>query len=168
MKFKSTKFFFSIFAATALLCFAAIVPARANDTATPTKNLVETAAAAGDFTILAKALAATGLDAELKKGEYTVFAPTDEAFKKLPPKALENLMADKEGFRRILLYHVVKDKYTAEQVTKLGELETLQGSKLTIKVKPEKVKINRSSVVKTDVFATNGVIHAIDRLMTPQ
>lgn len=167
MKFKVRQYVFSIFAATAFLCLAAIVPAKANDPETPVKNLLETAIEAGEFTYLMKALQVTGLDAELKKGEYTIFAPNDEAFKNLPPGALENFLADKEGLKRVLLYHVVKGKKMANDVTKLSEIETAQGSKAKIKVKPGKVKIDGARVIKTDLAASNGVIHVIDKVITP-
>ena len=167
MKFKSAQSVFSILAAAAFLFITAAVPASANDPDEPTKNLLETAAEAGEFTILTKALQATGLDAELKNGEYTIFAPSDAAFKNLPPGALENFMADKESLKRILLYHVVKGKKMAAEVTKLSEIETMQGSNAKIKVKSDKVKIDGARIVKTDLAATNGVIHMIDKVMTP-
>lgn len=170
MKFKGTRFFFSILASVAFLCIAAILPARAdnpNDPKTPTKNLLETAAEAGEFTLLKKALKETGLDKELLSGDFTIFAPNDAAFKRLQPQVLENIMADKEGLRRILLYHVVEGKKTAADVTKLTEIKTMQGSKAQIKVKPDKVKIDRAQIIRTDILATNGVIHVIDKILTP-
>jgi uncharacterized surface protein with fasciclin (FAS1) repeats len=166
-----TKNIFSIFAFAAFLFCLSLVSAKAknsDDPNKPTKNIVETASAAGNFTILQKALAETGLLETLKSGNYTVFAPNDAAFNKLPPQALEILMADKEGLKRILLYHVVEGKMMAADVAKQSELKTMQGSKAPIKVKDDgKVKIDGSRILQTDILATNGVIHVIDTVITP-
>jgi uncharacterized surface protein with fasciclin (FAS1) repeats len=137
----------------------------------PTKNIVETAVEAGQFTILAKALEAAGLVEALKgKGKYTVFAPTDEAFNKLPEGTLEMLLKpeNKEKLKSILLYHVVDAKLSAKKVGKLDgrKLVTLQGGLLEISA-DNGVKINSSNVVKADVNAQNGVIHVIDTVLIP-
>lgn len=129
----------------------------------PNKDIIETAAEAGQFTILAKALEVAGLVNALKeKGKFTVFAPTDEAFQKLPAVTLENLFKpeNKEKLKAILFYHVVKTNLSAKKVNKLNgrQLVTLQGGLLKIDV-ANGVKINQSNVVKTDVLAKNGVIH---------
>lgn len=171
MRNKLAKTFLSVVAGAALVFLVAAVPAQADnpkDPNKPTKNIVETAEAAGNFTILKKALAETGLLETLKSGNYTVFAPTDEAFKKLPPNALELLMADEEGLKRILLYHVVEGKMMSADVVKQSEVRTMQGSKAPIKVKENgKVKIDGSRIVQTDILAANGVIHVIDTVITP-
>lgn len=135
------------------------------------KNIVDTAVAAGQFTILAKALEAAGLVDTLKgDGKFTVFAPTDDAFKKLPEGTLEMLLKpeNKEKLRAILLYHVVGSKVYAKDVVKLNgqDVKTLQGG--TIKVNTSNgVMVNNSNVVKTDIKATNGVIHVIDTVLIP-
>jgi uncharacterized surface protein with fasciclin (FAS1) repeats len=135
------------------------------------KDIVETAVEAGQFTILAKALEAAGLVEALKgKGKFTVFAPTDEAFQKLPAGTLENLLKpeNKEKLKAILLYHVVNKKLSAKKVGKLNgrQLVTLQGGLLKIDT-ANGVKINDSNVVKADVEAENGTIHVIDTVLIP-
>lgn len=161
------KRFFLTLTAIAFLFVASVVPATANNN--PTKNIVETAADAGNFTILKKALKATGLDETLKGGNFTVFAPTDEAFNKLPAGTLDNLLKDKEALKKILLYHVVEGKLMAKDVVGKSELKTVQGSNAKIynKTEKNKVKINKSKIIKTDIVATNGVIHAIDTVLMP-
>lgn len=135
------------------------------------KDIVETAVEAGQFTILAKALEAAGLVEALKgKGKFTVFAPTDEAFNKLPAGTIENLLKpeNKEKLKAILLYHVVNTNLSAKKVGKLDgrQLVTLQGGLLKIDT-ASGVKINNSNVVKADVKAENGTIHVIDTVLIP-
>jgi uncharacterized surface protein with fasciclin (FAS1) repeats len=135
------------------------------------KDIVETAVEAGQFTILAKALEAAGLVEALKgKGKFTVFAPTDEAFQKLPAGTLETLLKpeNKEKLKAILLYHVVNKNLSAKKVGKLNgrQLVTLQGGLLKIDTS-NGVKINSSKVVKADVEAENGTIHVIDTVLIP-
>ncbi len=135
------------------------------------KDIVDTAVAAGQFTILAKALQAAGLVETLKgKGKFTVFAPTDEAFAKLPAGTLESLLKpeNKEKLKAILLYHVVSGKVEAKDVVKLNgqDVKTVQGG--TVKIDTSNgVKVNSSNVVKADVNASNGVIHVIDTVLIP-
>lgn len=148
----------------AFLCVLAVVPTKAN---TPTLNIVETAEKAGNFTILNKALKATGLDEVLKSGKYTVFAPTDEAFNALPAGTLENLMNDQEALKKILLFHVVKGKMLASDVISKTELTTAQGTNVAIVNKGDKVKIHNARIIQTDILATNGVIHVINKVMIP-
>lgn len=136
------------------------------------KDIVDTAVAAGQFTILAKALEAAGLVDALKgKGKFTVFAPTDEAFKKLPEGTLEMLLKpeNKEKLKAILLYHVVEGKVTAKDVAKLNgqAVKTLQGGTLKINTS-NGVMVNSSNVIKADVMASNGVIHVIDTVLIPE
>lgn len=135
------------------------------------KDIVETAVEAGQFTILAKALEAAGLiDALKAKGKFTVFAPTDEAFRKLPAGTIENLLKpeNKEKLKAILLYHVVNTNLSAKKIGKLNgrQLVTLQGGLLKIDM-ANGVRINDSNVVKADVKADNGTIHAIDTVLIP-
>ena len=134
------------------------------------KDIVDTAVANGSFTTLAAALEAAGLVETLKgEGPFTVFAPTDEAFAKLPAGTLENLLKpeNKDQLVAILTYHVVPGKVLAADVVKLSEAETVQGSKVTIKTDMGKVMINDATVTLADVLASNGVIHVIDTVILP-
>lgn len=132
------------------------------------KNIVETALAAGNFNTLAKALTEAGLVGELQKeGPFTVFAPTDEAFSKLPKGTLENLLKDKETLKKVLLYHVVSGKVMASDVVNLKSATTLEGDDVKIKTVDGNVMINNAKVIKADVGASNGVIHVIDTVLIP-
>ena len=132
------------------------------------KDIVDTAVAAGSFTTLAKALQAAGLIETLKsKGPFTVFAPTDEAFAKLPAGTLEALLKDKAKLTAILTYHVVPGKVMAADVVKLKEAKTVQGQMVTIDTSMG-VKVNNANVVKTDIVCSNGVIHVIDSVLLPK
>lgn len=131
-------------------------------------DIVDTAVAAGSFKTLVAAVEAAGLVETLKSpGPFTVFAPTDEAFAKLPPGTVEALLQDKEKLTAILTYHVVPGSVTAEQVAGLTEASTVQGGKLAIDTSAG-VKVNGASVIQTDILATNGVIHVIDTVLIPQ
>jgi uncharacterized surface protein with fasciclin (FAS1) repeats len=131
------------------------------------KDIVDTAVAAGQFTTLAAALQAAGLVDTLKgKGPFTVFAPTDAAFAKLPAGTVEGLLKDKAKLTKILTYHVVPGKVMAADVVKLKDAKTVEGSTVTIDTS-NGVKINNAAVVKTDVEASNGVIHVIDTVIMP-
>lgn len=133
------------------------------------KDIVDTAVAAGNFKTLAKALQAAGLVDTLKgKGPFTVFAPTDEAFAKLPAGALEGLLKDKEKLTAVLTYHVVPGKVMAADVVKLTEAKTVQGKSVQITAKDGSVMINKAKVIKADVSAGNGVIHVVDSVLLPQ
>jgi uncharacterized surface protein with fasciclin (FAS1) repeats len=133
------------------------------------KDIVETAVAAGTFGTLAKALTAAGLIETLKgKGPFTVFAPTDAAFAKLPPAVLSGLLADKAKLAAVLTYHVVPGKVMASQVVGLSEATSVQGGKIGIMVMSGKVMLNHASTVTaTDIQASNGVIHVIDTVILP-
>ncbi len=131
-------------------------------------DIVQTAISAGNFTTLVTALTEAGLvDALEGKGPFTVFAPTDEAFKKLPEGALDNLLKDKDALKNVLLYHVVSGDITSKQVAKLSEAKTLNGSDINIKTDDGKVMINNSQVIGADVMASNGIIHVIDTVLLP-
>lgn len=131
-------------------------------------NIVDTAVNAGDFTTLVAAVKAAGLvDTLTAEGPYTVFAPTDEAFAKLPAGTVENLLANPDKLRSILLYHVVPGKVTSDQVVKLSKATTAQGSDVRIKVADGVVKIDDANVVTTDIQTSNGVIHVIDTVILP-
>jgi uncharacterized surface protein with fasciclin (FAS1) repeats len=134
------------------------------------KDIVETAIAAGDFTTLVAALEAGGLVETLQSdGPFTVFAPTDEAFAKLPAGPVENLLLpqSKDELVKILTYHVVPGKVKAADVVKLDSAETANGSNLRIRVEGETVFVNDARVVATDIGASNGVIHVVDTVILP-
>ena len=130
-------------------------------------DIVETALGAGQFTTLAKALAAAGLVDTLKgPGPFTVFAPTDAAFAKIPAEKLQALLADKDALTRVLTYHVVPGRVVAAEV-KSGSVKTVQGQPLNIRASGSSVRVNDANVIKTDVMASNGVIHVIDTVVLP-
>ena len=132
------------------------------------KDIVDTAVAAGSFNTLATALKAAGLVDTLKgPGPFTVFAPTDEAFAKIPKADLDALIADKARLTRVLTYHVVPGKVMAADVTKLKEAKTVEGQMVRIDTSSG-VKVNGANVIKADVAASNGVIHVIDSVILPQ
>ncbi len=133
-------------------------------------DVVDTAAAAGSFKTLAKALDAAGLVQTLKgSGPFTVFAPTDEAFAKLPAGTLARLLEpeQKAELRRILTYHVVSGKVMAADVVKLRSARAVSGDAITITAREGKVQVDKANVVKADIGASNGVIHVIDAVILP-
>lgn len=132
-------------------------------------DIIDTALSAGNFSTLAAALGAAGLITTLKgDGPFTVFAPTDEAFSKIPAATLSELLQpeNKENLVAILTYHVVSGRVTADEVTNLESATSLQGQTLKISTK-DGIKINDASVLTPDVQATNGVIHIIDAVLIP-
>jgi uncharacterized surface protein with fasciclin (FAS1) repeats len=130
-------------------------------------DIVDTAVAAGSFKTLATALTAAGLIDTLKgPGPFTVFAPTDEAFAKVPKADLEALLKDKAKLTAVLTYHVVPGKVMAKDV-KAGKVKTVQGSEMTISTSAG-VMVDGAKVVKTDIAADNGVIHVIDSVIIPK
>jgi uncharacterized surface protein with fasciclin (FAS1) repeats len=152
-------------AALALSVGAATTPASAE-----TRDVVDTAVQAGSFKTLAKALDAAGLIGTLKgPGPFTVFAPTDEAFAKLPAGTLESLLepGNREKLRRILTYHVVPGRVMAADVVKVPSAKAVSGDTLPIAAARDGVKIGGARVVKTDIAASNGVIHVIDAVLIP-
>lgn len=131
------------------------------------KDIVDTAVAAGSFKTLAAALQAAGLVDTLKgKGPFTVFAPTDEAFAKIPKADLDALLKDKAKLTAVLTYHVVPGAVMAKDV-KAGKVKTVQGSELTIATTGG-VMVDKAKVTKTDITADNGVIHVIDSVLMPK
>ena len=135
--------------------------------AVQSKDIVDTAVSAGDFKTLAVALEKAGLIDTLKgKGPFTVFAPTDAAFAKVPKADLDALLANKEKLAAVLTYHVVPGKVMAKDV-KAGEVKSVQGSNLTLTTSGG-VKVDGANVVKTDIVADNGVIHVIDSVVLPK
>jgi uncharacterized surface protein with fasciclin (FAS1) repeats len=134
-----------------------------------TKDIVETAVAAGSFKTLIAAVEAAGLVETLKgKGPFTVFAPTDEAFAKLPAGTVEALLKDKAKLAAILTYHVVSGDVRAAQAMKLSSAKTVNGQSLKIVTKNGVVMIDNAKVVKADIAASNGVIHVIDTVVLPK
>ncbi len=137
----------------------------------PSKDIVDTAVSAGSFKTLTAALEAAGLVETLKgKGPFTVFAPTDAAFAKLPEGTVKSLLKpeNKQNLTAILTYHVVAGNVKAADVIKLSSAKTLNGQSVTIKVVGGKVLINGATVVKADIAATNGTIHVIDTVLLPK
>jgi uncharacterized surface protein with fasciclin (FAS1) repeats len=135
------------------------------------KDIVDTAAGAGKFNTLVAAVKAAGLVDTLKgAGPFTVFAPTDDAFAKLPAGTVENLLKpeNKEKLVAILTYHVVAGKVEAADVVKMTEAKTVQGQSVTIKASGGKVMVDGAQVVKTDIGTSNGVIHVIDTVIMPK
>jgi uncharacterized surface protein with fasciclin (FAS1) repeats len=132
------------------------------------KNLVQTAIAAGQFKTLASLLQKAGLAGALEgKGPFTVFAPTDAAFAKVPKATLASLAKNKTKLRAVLLYPVVKGKVTAAQAMKLQSAKTLEGKSVSIRVSGGKVLVGGATVTKADVMASNGVIHVINKVLIP-
>ena len=132
-------------------------------------DVVDTALSAGNFSTLTAALAAAGLiDALRKEGPFTVFAPTDEAFAKIPPQTLSELLQpeNREKLTDILTYHVVPGRVTSKDVASLDSASTLQGQKVSVSTQ-DGVKINDAKVITADIEATNGIIHVIDTVLMP-
>ena len=163
----------SIVAALAAVLAVGVTTATAGPTAGSSstmaqKNIVETAVAAGQFTTLASLLTKAGLAGTLAgKGPFTVFAPTDAAFAKVPKATLAALGKDKAKLRAVLLYHVVKGKVTAAQAMKLSSAKTVEGKPVSIRVRAGKVIVGGATVVKANVMASNGVIHVINKVLVP-
>ncbi|HEX6047106.1 MAG TPA: fasciclin domain-containing protein [Pyrinomonadaceae bacterium] len=160
-----------LFAALAVAAAPGSTRAAVNDPVKP-GDIVDTAVDAGQFKTLAAALQAAGLIDTLKgEGPFTVFAPTDEAFAKLPAGTVESLLKpeNKEKLKSILLYHVVSGNVPASKVLKLNgrSVKTLQGGSVDVRTK-DGVRVGNANVVKTDVTASNGVIHVIDTVLIPK
>ena len=159
----------AVVAALAVGAFAAApAQARPADAATAPSNIVDTAVAAGQFTTLVSLVKQAGLSETLAgKGRYTVFAPTDAAFKKVPKKTLEALGEDKAMLKSVLLYHVAMGRLAAKQVVKRSSIKTLNGERVRVRVRAGNVFVNSSKVVTANVRASNGIIHAVNRVLIP-
>jgi uncharacterized surface protein with fasciclin (FAS1) repeats len=156
----------SVAAVAACVLSLAAAPAPAQPAAH--RNIVQTAAAAGQFKTLVMLIKQAGLAGALQKpGPYTVFAPTDAAFKQVPKATLAALAKNKAKLRAVLLYHVVNARVTAAQAMKLRSAKTLEGKSLTIRISGGKVIVGGATVVKANVTASNGVIHVIDKVLIP-
>ena len=132
-------------------------------------DIVDTAVAAGSFNTLVTALKEADLVSTLKgKGPFTVFAPTDEAFAKIPPEQLQALLKDKAALQRVLTYHVLPQKVTSQQIVEddIQHAQTVEGQSVNIDVGAG-VKVDNANVVKADIMASNGVIHVIDTVILP-
>jgi len=162
---------FMALAAVGALSLSAIAPvaSMASATRAAKPNIVQTAVAAGQFKTLASLLQKAGLAGTLEgKGPYTVFAPTDAAFAKVPKSTLAALAKDKAKLRAVLLYHVAKGKLTAGKVVKLRSIKTLNGQSLKVRVNHGTVTIGGARVVTADIGASNGVIHVINTVLIPR
>jgi uncharacterized surface protein with fasciclin (FAS1) repeats len=158
-------------AASFALILSVLVSALPAAAGSAQKDIVDTAVTAGTFNTLATALQAAGLVDTLRgKGPFTVFAPTDEAFSKLPAGAVESLLKpeNKDKLKAILLYHVISGDVTAAQVVKLSSAKTIDGWDLKLTINDGTVMVNDAKVVKADVLASNGMIHVIDTVLLPK
>jgi uncharacterized surface protein with fasciclin (FAS1) repeats len=148
---------------------SAAAPVDRPATAAAEKNIVETAVAAGKFTTLTALLNQAGLAPTLQnQGAFTVFAPTDAAFAKVPKATLDALAKDKAKLRAVLLYHVAKGKLTAAKVVKRNSIKTLNGQRVRVRVRDGKVFVGGARVSTPDVAASNGVIHVINKVLIPR
>ncbi|HEY5623983.1 MAG TPA: fasciclin domain-containing protein [Gammaproteobacteria bacterium] len=155
----------------ALVALVSIFALSAVNAAEHEKNIVNVAVEAGNFTTLATALEAAGLvDTLSGEGPFTVFAPTDDAFAKLPEGTVENLLKPEniDQLTAILTYHVVPGAVTAEQVVALEAAQTVNGQTVVIAVDGSSVMVDNANVVATDIMASNGVIHVIDSVILPE
>jgi uncharacterized surface protein with fasciclin (FAS1) repeats len=144
-------------------------PQRSAASAAAKKDIVETAVEAGQFNTLASLLKKAGLVKTLEgKGPYTVFAPTDAAFAKVPQATLDALSQDKAKLRSVLLYHVAERKLTAAKIVKRRSIKTLNGQRVRIRVRGESVRVGGARVTTADVGASNGVIHVINKVLIPR
>ena len=132
------------------------------------KNLVQTAIAEGNFKTLIRVIQETGLiDILSIEGPFTIFAPTDQAFAKLPKGTMEKLLKDKEKLTEILTYHVILDRVMVKQVIKIRKANTINGKDLSINTK-NRVKIDKANIIKTDIECINGILHIIDEVLIPK
>jgi uncharacterized surface protein with fasciclin (FAS1) repeats len=156
----------------AVLAVAAVAAVAVGSTASAStraeSDIVGTATAAGNFKTLTKLLKQAGLVSTLRKpGPYTVFAPTDAAFAKVPKSTLNSLLKSKAKLKAVLLYHVVSGKVTAADVAMLRSAKTVNGKAVRIRVSGSNVFVNSAKVTTADVMATNGVIHVVNRVLIP-
>ncbi len=151
----------------AVAAIATLIPVSALADSHMGKDIVDTAVSAGSFTTLVTAVQKAGLVETLKgEGPFTVFAPNDQAFAKIPSDQLNALLADKEKLTAVLLYHVVPGKVMAADVAGLTSAKTVQGQEIRID-NSDGVKVNDAKVIQTDIVASNGVIHVIDTVLMP-
>jgi uncharacterized surface protein with fasciclin (FAS1) repeats len=159
---------FIAFAALAALLLSVMAPV-VSATPAAKRNIVQTAIAAGQFKTLTKLVKDAGLASALQaKGPYTVFAPTDAAFAKVPKATLLALATDKAMLRAVLLLHVAKGKLTAAKIVKLHSIKTLNGQSLKVRVSHGTVTVGGARVIKADIRTSNGVIHVINKVLIPR
>ena len=176
----ATKFGVLVFASIAAVTASLVPPASADSSCSSgsmknivyapegKKDIVDTAVAAGNFKTLVAAVQQAGLVETLKgEGPFTVFAPTDEAFAKIPKATLDALLKDKAKLTQVLTYHVVAGNVMAKDVVKLKSAKTVNGQSLSISATKNGVRVGSAKVVKTDIAASNGVIHVIDTVLLP-
>jgi uncharacterized surface protein with fasciclin (FAS1) repeats len=170
----STRKFVTVLASVAVLTFAVAVPfagargTQATAKTATTMNIVKTAKADG-FSTLVKAIKVAGLTKALSgKGPFTVFAPTNAAFKALPAATLKSLLAHPKQLAKVLEFHVLSGKVLAAQVKNGMKAKTLEGSPLAFKIKNGSVYVSGAKVIKADVMASNGVIHVINKVLVPK
>jgi uncharacterized surface protein with fasciclin (FAS1) repeats len=155
-------------AAALTMSVAGLAGAREAATSAKQKNIVETAVAAGKFKTLVSLVQQAGLaDTLATGGTFTVFAPTDAAFAKVPKSTLEKLAANPDQLKAVLLYHVAKGELRAKRVVKRTSIKTLNGARVKVKVRRGTVKVNNARVLAANVGASNGVIHVINRVLIP-
>ena len=151
------------------LCAVTAFGAVASSGAAEKENIVRTAAAAGKFDTLVSLVKEAGLARTLRRdGPFTVFAPTDRAFDKVPDETLEQLAGDREQLREVLLYHVLGQKVGSRKLVKQDSVETLNGQSLHVQVRDGRVKVGDARVTAADVGASNGVIHVINKVLIPE
>lgn len=158
----------SFFTAAVVALLGVVGSAAAPAADKPEKDIVDTAVGAGQFKTLVTAVKAAELVETLKgEGPFTVFAPTDEAFARVPKETLDALLKDKTALAGVLTFHVVPGNVRAADVIKLDSAKTVQGQTLKIETKDGKVQVNGINVIKTDIVCKNGVIHVIDGVLLP-
>lgn len=154
--------------ALSCVAVAAIPAAGAQAARAPQKNIVQTAAGAPQFSTLVSLVRKAGLVGTLSsRGPWTVFAPTNAAFAKVPKSTLDALARDRAKLKSVLLYHVVRGRVTASRVVRLDSVRTVNGASVSIDVRRGKVFVNNARVTKADITASNGVIHQINRVLLP-
>ena len=152
----------------ALAVVAVLAAPVGSASAAPSKNIVETAASAPQFSTLVSLVKKAGLVKALSgKTKLTVFAPTNAAFKKVPKKTLNTLLSNRKLLRKVLLYHVVAGKLPASKVVKRKGAKTLEGEKVTFKVRGMNVFVDQAKVLTPDIRASNGIVHAINKVLVP-
>ena len=158
----------TLIAVVALLAISVSLVATAGARTREDQNIVQTAVAAGQFKTLTKLVNRAGLAGALQQpGPYTLFAPNDAAFKKVPKKTLNLLLRNKAKLKAVLLYHVVSGSVAAADVVKLSSAKTLNGKSVRIRLSGMNVFVNGAKVTRPDVMASNGVIHVINRVLIP-
>ena len=154
--------------AVVVCCLAVAVVPAAGAQAAKQKNIVETAAAAPQFSTLVSLVRKAGLVSTLSgRANYTVFAPTNAAFAKVPRRTLDALARDRAQLKAVLLYHVVRGKVPASKVVRLSSARTVNGASVRIAVRRGKVYVNDAQVTKPDIGASNGIVHQINRVLLP-